>query len=91
MRLVLTLIALCATLSAADDISDALEDLKKLPCAVLCYNAAAIDNQCTAGDFNCVCNNPGQMAVKMGICVGKADCEVTKSVTFGRHSGFYAT
>lgn len=40
------------------------------PCAYLCYAAACIDSGCSTGDFDCVCDNPNSLVVKLGICVG---------------------
>ncbi|EFX03410.1 cfem domain containing protein [Grosmannia clavigera kw1407] len=52
------------------------------PCAYLCYDAACIDSGCSAGDFDCVCDNPNSLVVKMGICVGDY-CDGSESIDAG--------
>jgi hypothetical protein len=68
MRVLCFLAALAAVASAAS-LEEELEQFK--PCAILCYNAAAEDVECSLGDFACICSNPDSLIVKMKICAGK--------------------
>jgi len=69
-----TLALWVATAAAADSNNNTLPAImgRFAPCVMLCYHAAAVDSECSVGDFKCVCSNPGSLVVKMGLCVGKA-------------------
>ncbi len=70
LPLLAALVMLAATRAAADTLPELVTQFE--PCAIICYNAAAIDAGCSPGNFGCVCTNPGSLVVKMSICVGKA-------------------